>query len=142
MISSELSEKISEFNASNLKRLHQLIKEANLNKRLVTKGIFFQGELQGGLLYVSSPTVNLYLKGSALPEAKKNGGMYLCMHTFIQETLAQNKTFDFGGSSVEGVQRFNYNLGGKDKSYYIYEWDRAPWWYQFSKKAYQLIKRK
>lgn len=142
IISTELSEKIAEFNDKNLNKLRQLIEEALLNNKLIVKGIYFEGTLQGGMLYISSPTSNLYLKGSALPEAKKLGGMYLCMHTFILETLDQNKTFDFGGSSVEGVQRFNYNLGGKDKVYYIYEWDFAPWWYHLTRKIYHLFKKK
>lgn len=138
----ELSDKISEFNEANLNRLRNLAKSLSDIDQLVCMGIFEGEKLTGGMLFIITPTFNLYLKGSALPEAKKNGGMYLCMHAFIQKTLAENKIFDFGGSSVEGVQRFNYNFGGQDKSYYIYEWNRAPWWYDFSKKMYHLIKKK
>jgi hypothetical protein len=138
----ELSAKISEFNEANLKRLRNLTKALSDSNQLLCMGIYEGEILSGGMVFAIAPSVNLYLKGAALPEAKKNGGMYLCMHTFIQKTLAENKVFDFGGSSVEGVQRFNYNLGGKDNSYYIYEWDCAPWWYHFSKKMYHFIKRK
>lgn len=138
----ELSAKISEFNAENLNRLRNLTQALSDTNQLICLGIFEGNQLTGGMLFARTPTINLYLKGAALPEAKKNGGMYLCMHEFIEKTKAENKIFDFGGSSVEGVQRFNYNLGGKDKTYFIYEWDFAPWWYQLAKKAHHLIKRK
>lgn len=137
----ELSSKISEFNPQNLKRLRNLAQALSVAGKLFCFGIFENGELKGGMLFIKSEKINLYLKGSALPETKKNGGMYLCMHDFISQTLAENKTFDFGGSSVPGVQRFNNNFGGTDALYYVYEWDDAPWYYQIVKKMYHLIKR-
>lgn len=138
----ELSSKISEFTETNLKRLRNLAAALSDSKQLLCLGIYDGEQLTGGMLFIITPTFNLYLKGSALPEAKKNGGMYLCMQAFIQKTRAENKTFDFGGSSVEGVKRFNYNFGGIDKPYYVYEWNRAPWWYNISKKIYHLYKKK
>ncbi len=140
IVESELTEKINEFNKLNLSRLRKLTQTLSDSQKLRCLGIFEAEKLLGGMLFITTPTVNIYLKGAALPEAKQQGGMYLCMHTFILQTLSENKTFDFGGSSIEGVQRFNHNFGGKNKLYFIYEWNRAPWWYLLAKKIYHFIK--
>lgn len=137
----ELSDKISEFNELNLNRLRKLTQALSAADKLICLGIYEADKLTGGMLFIKTATANLYLKGSAFPDTKKHGGMYLCMNTFISQTIADNKTFDFGGSSVEGVQRFNYNLGGKDKTYFVYEWNRTPWWYQVAKNTYHLMKK-
>lgn len=73
----------------------------------------------------------LYLKGTAEEVFKKNGAMYLLMHTAIEYASEKGLNFDFGGSNVEGVKRFNHNLGGKDVQYYGFFMDRSPTWYKF-----------
>lgn len=138
----ELTAKISEFNTLNLNRLRNLAQALSDSNKLMCLGIYENQQLTGGMLFVTTPQTNIYLKGSALPASKQQGGMYLCMHTFILQTLSESKTFDFGGSSVAGVRRFNYNFGGKDQNYYAYLWDRSPGWYRFLKKTHQKLKKK
>lgn len=142
IIRSELSEKISEFTAQNLQRLENLIISLEREKRMHCYGIYMSGKLEGGMIFMDSETKYIYLKGAANPEAKKAGGMYLCMHDFIDKTLEENKLFDFGGSEVEGVRRFNQNLGGADSQYYVYEWNRAPFWFNFIKRVYHQLKNR
>lgn len=141
IIASELTLKISEFNAPNLSRLKFLIASAAAQQQLIAKGIFHNGKLEGGMLFIDSKNTHVYLKGAANPEVKKNGGMYLCMHTCIDEALEAGKTFDFGGSEVEGVRKFNTNLGGADREYHTYEWNNAPFWYNTVRWLYQKVQK-
>ena len=50
--------------------------------------------------------------------------------------------FDFGGSRVEGVRRFNVNLGGKDSFYSSIEWNNAPFWFNWLKKMQGIWKKR
>jgi hypothetical protein len=73
------------------------------------------------------------LKGAANDKARNQGLMYACMKNEIENTLQEGKIFDFGGSSIEGVKRFNLNFGSDDIEYYEYEWNHAPWWWRLLK---------
>jgi hypothetical protein len=64
------------------------------------------------------------------------------MQQAIERTLKEAKPFDFGGSEVDGVRRFNQNLGGIDQHYYIYTWNFAPAWFKLAKRMFQLWKKK
>ncbi len=142
IIKLELSEKISEFTVENLGRLEKLIASLEKEKRLFCLGIYRNGALEGGMVFMESAGKRIYLKGAAGRETRDLGGMYLCMHESIQQTVAGNRLFDFGGSEVEGVRRFNLNLGGTDRHYYIYSWNNAPWWFNLTKRMYQKWKKK
>lgn len=141
IICSELSEKISEFTPQNLERLERLIINLEKVEKMHCLGIYMHGKLEGGMIFMRSGSGYIYLKGAANPEAKKLGGMYLCMHDFINQMLEAGEIFDFGGSEVEGVRRFNQNLGGKDQTYYVYKWDRTPFWYKGIKWLYHRWKK-
>lgn len=142
VIQSELTEKISEFNSANLARLNKLIESLEKENRLICLGIYQDEKLEGGMIFMDSPHKCIYLKGAANRAVRDNGGMYLCMESAIQKTIAANQVFDFGGSGIEGVRRFNMNLGGIDQHYYIYSWNNAPWWFNFTKWMYQKWKKK
>ena len=99
-------------------------------------------KIVGGILLVTFNESLLYLKGTALPDTKQKGGMYLVMHEAIQKAAVANCKFDFGGSNVSGVQRFNLNLGGKDNIYYRLKWNNSPWWFKLAKKINGLWRKK
>lgn len=142
IIRQELSEKISEFTPENLQRLEKLVSALEREKQLHCLGIYRNGILEGGMIFMDSANKRVYLKGAATRETRDMGGMYLCMHEAILQAIGANKLFDFGGSEVEGVRRFNLNLGGTDRHYYIYSWNNAPWWFNFTKQMYQKWKKK
>lgn len=142
IIREELSAKISEFTSENLSRLHNLVSNLALNERLTCFGIFSDGKLEGGMFFMETNTKRMYLKGAARKLTRDSGGMYLCMHHAIQEAIQAQKKFDFGGSEVDGVRRFNQNLGGIDQHYYIYDWNKTPFWFKWSKQLYQQWKKK
>lgn len=142
IIREELSAKISEFTTENISRLYNLVSNLALNERLTCLGIFNQGKLEGGMFFMETDFKRMYLKGAARPQVRDEGGMYLCMYQAIEETIQHQKIFDFGGSEIEGVRRFNQNLGGIDQHYYIYNWDKTPFWFKWTKQMYQQWKKK
>lgn len=138
----ELPKKVSSLNERSLASLEKLVAQLqaeNLLKVLVVKE---EGEVVGGIFLVEFNGSLLYLKGAFTAESKKEGAMYAIMEKAIAYSKEKGLNFDFGGSRVEGVRRFNVNLGGEDRVYYSYNWDNAPLWFKWLKKAKQAWKRK
>ena len=75
----------------------------------------------------------LYVKGTVDAETKSKGGMYLALNAAINYAKEKNLKFDFGGSNVEGVKRFNYNLGGVDATYFMHVQNNGPVWFKLAK---------
>jgi len=67
--------------------------------------------------------------------------MYFAMYQQIQETLEAGKVFDFDGSEVPGVKRFNHYFGSTDHNYYQVSWDNNPVWYKTIRKLYLKLKK-
>jgi hypothetical protein len=74
------------------------------------------------------------LKGTVSKDCKLAGGMYACLDYAINETVIDGKTFDFGGSGIDGVKQFNHNLGGKDVTYFRYTFNNGPIWFKLARK--------
>jgi len=142
IIREELPKKVSSINDLSLNALENLIVNLKTIGFVKMIGVNDKGSCMGGLFLVEFNDSVLYLKGGFTENVKKLGAMYAIMDKSIRETLGQGKTFDFGGSRVEGVRRFNVNLGGIDSIYYSYEWDNAPKWFKLLKKARNAWKRK
>lgn len=130
VINSELINKFTGMNQSSLKILEQLMKSAK------DRGILKSFEISegGGIVCLEDDTQLFYLKGAVGESVKKNGGMYLALKAGVELALSNNKTFDFGGSRVPGVMKFNYNLGGKDREYFSYQNFNYPFWFLALKK--------
>jgi hypothetical protein len=91
-------------------------------------------QVVGGLILVEYKNSLLYLKGAFSKESKDQGAMYAAMNEAIAYARSNSLRFDFGGSRVEGVRRFNINLGGQDVHYAVLKWNHAPFWFNFLKK--------
>jgi hypothetical protein len=100
------------------------------------------GKSVGGLILLESNHRLLYLKGAFTEESKKEGAMYGAMQRAIDLAKEKGLLFDFGGSRVEGVRRFNVNLGGKDSFYSSIEWNNAPFWFNWLKKLQGIWKKR
>lgn len=134
-IQSELLNKFSGITEKSLQTLDKLFKaakEANVLKAYEVKD---KDDLKvGGVICLENESSVLYLKGAVNDEAKSAGGMYLALSTAIENAKSKNKCFDFGGSRIEGVKRFNYNLGGKDVVYHSYNIDNGPIWFKLARR--------
>jgi hypothetical protein len=142
IISEELPQKIASINDTSLSVLEKLTSELKNENRIRIVAIKDESIIVGGLYLVDFNDTVLYLKGAFTKDAKDAGAMYFAMNEAIKQAQAAGKKFDFGGSRVEGVRRFNVNLGGHDQVYFSYEWNNAPFWFKLLKKAKQAWKRK
>ena len=129
-------------NDKSLTSLEALVKSLKKDQLLKVVAVRKENTIVGGLFLVEFNHSLLYLKGAFTPDSKKEGAMYGVMQYAIELAKAQNKRFDFGGSRVEGVRRFNVNLGGKDVTYHSFEWDNSPLWFKILKRAKTAWKRK
>lgn len=141
VVLTSLERKMHDFNNEKQIILKRLIRILALNKRLITLEIVKEEQVIGGLFFFKGKERNVYLKGGATEEGKKLGGMYLAMAFQIEETLAQGKLFDFDGSEVPGVKRFNQYFNTEDETYYQYAWDKNAWWYHTIRNIYVKLKR-
>jgi len=132
-IEEELQDKFLGVDAERISRLKKLFQSSE-NKGALKIFEVSDGQETGGIACLVNDSELLYLKGACPESLKKNGGMYLALNSAIEFAQEQNLKFDFGGSNVEGVQRFNKNLGGIDQEYFYFESNAAPFWFQWARK--------
>lgn len=121
---------------------------SNLIDALIQQNCFNYIEIKhnnqpaGGLIIMPTKERHIYLKGVCTPEVKKLGGMYGAMDKAINFAMQNNADFDFGGSRINGVAKFNRNLGGIDQFYEQIEWNKHPFWFNGLKKIRNRWKEK
>jgi hypothetical protein len=142
IIRQELPAKVASLDTKALDSLAVLLSALKKEGLLKTLAVSENGNVVGGLFLVDFNESVLYLKGAFTKESKKNGAMYGAMKFFIEATRSEQKMVDFGGSRVEGVKRFNTNLGGTDRIYSYYEWNHAPFWFNCLKWLKNRVKGK
>jgi hypothetical protein len=140
LIEDELSAKVKSLNQSmiELRKLTQ-----NLNEKGYLRSFLVRSEehILGGVFFVEFNGRVLYLKSAFKDEAKKAGAMYAILNRTIQSALERDMIFDFGGSNVENVRRFNLHFGAEDVKYQSVQWGELPFWYKFLKRLRQVLKR-
>lgn len=141
IISSELTQKANAWEKGSTEQLSQLVSSLALNHQLTVTGLFKGEILVGGLFLMQTGTTTTFLKGTVEGAEKEQGGMYFLMLHAIKDAHRMDKNFDFGGSKVAGVKRFNCNFGAKDQYYYVYHWHQAPFWFQGLRKLNKWLKK-
>lgn len=139
-IASELPKKISSLNSS-MNELRKLTMNLKANGCLKTFVVKQNDLVLGGIFFVEFGDRVLYLKSAFTHEAKQSGAMYAILDKMIQSALEKGKVFDFGGSNVENVRRFNLHFGAEDVKYQSVQWGELPFWYKFLKRLRQVLKR-
>jgi hypothetical protein len=89
-----------------------------------------QGRMKGAHFYLIDKHRWVYLKGACARAEKAGGGNYYLIHHGIEACFAEGKIFDFGGSRIEGVKRFNRTFNTENGHYYHFRWNIAPFWYK------------
>jgi hypothetical protein len=130
IVARELVGKYSGIDAVSIKTLSKLFEAAKTEQ----KSSVYEIKEHGGVVCITNKSSTLYLKGTVSQSCKDAGGMYACLDRAINETISDTKIFDFGGSRIEGVKRFNHNLGGKDVTYFGYTFDNAPIWFKLARR--------
>jgi hypothetical protein len=139
-IVSDLVGRIQGMTPQNVKSLKYLVEDFR-NEGLLSFCAYDNGNFVGGIWVLENNNSMMYLKGSVTEAAKKEGVMYRLLHQAINHSLSKGKTFEFGGSNVENVRRFNLNLGGTDKDYTQLLWNSAPWWWNLVRSLRQKFRR-
>jgi hypothetical protein len=129
LLQNELQNRIHGINAQTLLILEKLVTNYK-EKRLVQFNLVHENTFLGGIWILENDSTVLYLKGTTNEEAKKAGGMYKLMLHAIEYAHEKGKVFDFGGSNVESVRRFNLNFGAEDVVYSQISWNNAPFWWR------------
>lgn len=141
LIKSELSAKMDLYSSNSVKALDRIVSELPDSIQLITLGLQQDDKLLGGLIGLRYKNTLLYLKGTSTEQAKNHGGMYALMDHLIHEAIDNDLHFDFGGSRVEGVRFFNRRFNAQDKTYFCYQWNKAPQWYKLLKQINQWRKK-
>jgi len=100
-----------------------------------------EGESIGSLLLIVDKKHCLYLKGACEESVKMAGGMYYLMNEALRFAFENDLSFDFGGSRISGVRKFNLSFGASDQNYYSNSWNRGPFWYSVLKSIRQRVKK-
>lgn len=129
LLRNELVNRIHGINEQTLPILEKLVTRYK-GKRLGQFNLHKENDWFGAVWVLETDSTVLYLKGTTAEEAKKSGGMYKLMLTAIEYAHSKGKTFDFGGSNVESVRRFNLNFGAEDVVYSQLSWNNAPFWWK------------
>lgn len=129
LIAAELSGKIAGIDGGTVQLLERIVEKLGTAIVCQVNCLDPDNQFCGALWLMEFGDRVIYLKGTTTPEAKKNGAMYRLMLEAIETTHAKGKIFDFGGSNVENVRRFNVNFGAKDENYFRLSWNHAPWWW-------------
>lgn len=138
----ELSDRVEGMTPKAMAQLKSLLIQLNDAHKLHFEGAIIGGELIGGILIVEVQGRHLYLKGTATNDAKRIGVYYLLMHRAILRARKAQVIFDFGGSEVDGVARFNRNFGAYDMTYSNFSWGNKPYLYGTLKRLRTLWKSK
>ncbi|MDB0062656.1 hypothetical protein N9F27_01015 [Crocinitomicaceae bacterium] len=138
----ELSNRIETLHDADFDLLGQVISKSHKNNLLHQFSFFDEDELAGTIFLIETEQSMLYLKGTCTAKWKNTGGMYALIHQGIQLAFESNRTFDFGGSRVDGVRKFNRCFGGEDQHYYGYSWNDGPIWYKALKELKNKWKKK
>ncbi len=141
LIENELSSKVEVFQSDSKKYIERLVENLKSKRLIKIYGFYQSNDLVGGMIFILAQNRTIYLKGAAIENARSQGLMYSCMNNEIENTLQEGKIFDFGGSSIAGVKRFNLNFGSDEIEYYEYEWNHAPWWWRLLKYIRKKIKK-
>lgn len=131
IVSSELKGKFSGMTDTSLARLETAYSSAHQRNRLMSFEIRNGNECTGGVICILNKSQLLYSKGACLTESRDEGGMYMAIDAAITYANDHNLKFDFGGSRVEGVRRFNLAFGGEDVEYCSYRIDKSPRWFRW-----------
>jgi hypothetical protein len=140
ILEAELIDKIPGFDLTNSSHLQELFDIEEIQSKIYISGIYKQDILKGGMVFIIENSKIIYLIGASDAETKKNGGMYHCMNQAINLAKKTNFEFDFGGSNIDSIRQFYLNLGGSDKNYYAYSWDKTSLIFKLIRKIYKRIK--
>ncbi len=110
-------ETLKEMKDEQYKRLRTLLIELKQRKLGKIYECWLDNELVASACFSITNNRIIYIKGGSTPRGREVGAMHLIMDEVIHLNSNSNFIFDFGGSSIEQVARFNHSFGATDYEY-------------------------
>lgn len=82
-----------------------------------------------------------YLLPFSTQKGREIGGMYKLIDALLWENVGKNMIFDFEGSSIEGIARFNKGFGAESITFYQISKENLPWWAKLILRLKKLISK-
>lgn len=109
---------IKDFKDFHYEVLENLISEGlERNKIFIVECFDDREVIAAGFFSITNNRI-IYHKGGSNEKGKKYGAMPLIIDTILKKYQNSNYIFDFGGSSIESVKKFNNNFTKINYSYY------------------------
>lgn len=99
-------------------------KEAGFFRVLADK----KGNILSAAFLLKSHNRIYYVLPFSTQTGRETGAMYKLIDLIIWENSEKPMIFDFEGSSIEGIARFNLGFGAEKHHYYQISRENLPWW--------------
>ena len=129
LMKAELEAKGVQINSKTHAKFKSLLLRLRKDESLDFYAVYSGDNFHGGAFFLSAGKSMFYLKSGVTRLAKEHGAMYAVMNQVIPIALEDGGRFDFVGSTVPGVRRFNVNFGAKDVDLHEISWNQAPFWF-------------
>lgn len=111
----QLGGKLSDLAPGDIKRLeHLLLEVLERKKGFIRYALDKEGNRIAGTCIVRSNNRCIYLLAASTTAGKKKNGMTFLIDSMFQELAGKDIVFDFEGSMIPGIARFNKNFGGQE----------------------------
>jgi hypothetical protein len=115
-------------------RLNELILQLKKRKLGKIYECWFENEMIASACFSITNNRVLYIKGASTSKGKEYGAMHLIMDEVIHLNSGKKMIFDFGGSSIPQVSRFNHSFGASDYQYQRLYRNKLPFFIKLLKK--------
>lgn len=135
--------RLGHFTNGDFRMLLKLSEKMIRESKGFTTGTFDKnGKVFAAALFTKSHDCITYLKGGVNEEGKQTGAMHFLMDSVIKKYSDKNLIFDFGGSSVPNVARFNRGFSLSEYTYYIIRRNDLPAYLKWIKNSKDTLKGK
>jgi hypothetical protein len=108
------------------KRLSDLLEATKQHGHLSIYAMKENDDVIAAGVFISFKGTCYFLKGTATPEAKKNGAMYSLLDQVISAMQSTHHSLDFVGSNNEAIAQFYRKFGAKDQAYSVLKRNNLP----------------
>jgi hypothetical protein len=115
-------------------RLHSLLTQLKQRKLCKIYECWFENELIASACFSITNNRIIYIKGGSTQKGRELGAMHLIMDEVINLNSNSNLIFDFGGSSIDQVARFNRGFGAEEYEYQRLYRNNLPYFIKMLKK--------
>jgi len=113
--------KIADLKEAHYINLHKLIQNGLKANQVKIYECYENREIIAAGFFTFCNNRIIYHKGGANYKGRKYGAMHLIIDSIIREYASTGMIFDFGGSSIDSVRKFNLNFTQQEYLYPVYK---------------------